>query len=189
MSNSLLPPNATPFELALEGATSRVSNVPLPIRDVWNVQTCPSAVLPWLAWAFDVNEWDSNWPDQVQRAVIAASVAVHKIKGTVGSVKQALAVAGYPGAQIIEGVGVWKLDGSQIFNGTEYLGDPNKWAWYRVVLKQPIANSQVQQVLRILANTAPARCYLEALDFTQAAFILNGSVSLNGTYNMGTVST
>lgn len=189
MSNSLLPSNATPFERALEGAAARISDVPLPIRDVWNVQSCPSALLPWLAWAFDVEEWDSGWPDAVQRAVIAASVAVHKIKGTPASIKQALAVAGYPGAQIIEGVGAWNLDGSQVLNGSEFLGDPNKWAWYRVVLAQPIANSQVQQVLRILANTAPARCYLEALDFTQAAFILNGGVSLNGTYNLGTVAT
>jgi hypothetical protein len=188
VSDSLLPLNATVFERALESATAGISCIPLPIRDVWNVQTCPSAVLPWLAWAFDVNEWDSTWPDQVQRAVIAASVAVHKIKGTPASIIQALEACGFPGATLQEGVGSWTLNGQFSLNGEQYLGDPTKWAWYRVNLAQPIANSQVQQVLRILANTAPARCYLESLDFTAAAFILDGSVTLNGTYNMGTVS-
>lgn len=182
---SLLPNNSTPFERELEGAVSRISNVPMPLRDVWNPATCPAYLLPWLAWALRVNEWDSNWPEATQRAVIASSASVHRIKGTVASIKSALAAAGYPGATLIEGAGAWYLDGSRMLNGQDYLGDAMKWAWYRVRLAQPIANSQVDQVKRILADTAPARCYLEALDFSEAAFLLDGKVKLDGTYNLG----
>jgi hypothetical protein len=157
-------------------------------RVVWNPQTCPSNLLPWLAWALGVNEWDSNWPDATKRAVIAGSAALHKIKGTPQSIINALAAAGFPGASLVEGAGAWKLDGSRKLDGSNYLGDPTKWAWYRVVLPMPISNSQAQQVERILAATAPARCYLQAFDFTQAAFILDGSVQLNGSYNLGTVA-
>lgn len=186
---SLLPPNATPQERALDLATARVGNVPVMARDMWNPQTCPEALLPWLAWALAVDEWDGNWPVATKRAVIAASAAIHRKKGTPASIKAALAAAGYPGATILEGAGAWKLDGSRTLNGGSYLGDSDgtKWAYYTVRLAQPIANSQVDQVKRILANTAPARCYLEALDFTKAAFILNGTVKLDGSYNLGTV--
>jgi phage tail P2-like protein len=187
--DSLLPVNATQAERNLALAASRVSAVPVPMRSLYNPATCPAVALPWLAWAWSVSEWDSNWPEATKRAVIAASVAVHKIKGTPASIKAALAAAGYPGAEVIEGAGSWYLDGSRMLNGADFLGDSDgtKWAWYRVRLAQPIANSQVAQVKRILANTAPARCYLEALDFTAAAFILDGSVKLDGTYNLGTV--
>jgi phage tail P2-like protein len=182
---SLLPYNANEFERCMEGTTSRISDVPVPVRSMWNPQTCPVALLPWLAWAFRVNEWDSSWPEATQRAVIAMSASVHRIKGTVASIKTALAAAGFPGATIVEGAGAWYLDGSRMLNGEDYFGDPTKWAWYRVQLAQPIANSQVGQVKRILADTAPARCYLEALDFSEAAFLLDGSVLLNGSYNLG----
>jgi phage tail P2-like protein len=185
---TLLPSNASPYELALEGATQRIDLVPLMGRVVWNPQTCPSNLLPWLAWSLGVNEWDSNWPDATKRAVIANSAALHKIKGTPQSIINALSAAGFPGATIVEKVNVWKLDGSRLMNGLDYFGDPTKWAWYRISLPMAISNSQAQQVERILAATAPARCYLQAFDFTEAAFILDGSVQLNGTYNMGTVS-
>jgi phage tail P2-like protein len=182
---ALLPPNASTLERALDGTVSRISSVPVMARPMWNPQTCPAALLPWLAWALRVNEWDSGWPEATQRAVIASSAAVHRVKGTVASVINGLAAAGYPGATVVEGAGAWYLDGSRMLNGEDYLGDPTKWAWYRVKLAQPIANSQVAQVKRILADTAPARCYLEALDFTEAAFLLDGSVLLNGSYNLG----
>jgi phage tail P2-like protein len=185
---SLLPPNATAPERALEQAMARLAAVPVPLRQLWNPQTCPVSLLPWLAWALRVREWDSNWPEATQRAVIAASVPVHKRKGTLGSIKQALAAAGYPDAVVIERVAAFTLDGSRRLDGEDYLGDPSKWAWYRVVLAHPVANSQAAQVRRILADTAPARCRLEGIDFTQAAFILDGTVRLDGGYNMGVVA-
>ena len=51
--NSLLPRNATGAERAIEGATARVGAVPTPFRDLWNPDTCPAALLPWLAWAYE----------------------------------------------------------------------------------------------------------------------------------------
>ena len=157
----------------MEGAVSRLSDVPVLVRNVWNSQTCPANVLPWLAWALAVNEWDSNWPEETQRAVIAASAAVHRIKGTVASIKQALAVAGYPGAVVIEGAG-------------GALGQ--NWAMYRVQLPTPISVSQAAQVRRILANTAPARCELEALEFQQVAATYDGTIAHHdGTFTYGVI--
>jgi phage tail P2-like protein len=83
--NSLLPPNASPQEAAIEAATARIADVPVPNASLWTPATCPAALLPWLAWALSVDEWDGTWPEERQRAVIAASVGVHRRKGTRGA--------------------------------------------------------------------------------------------------------
>jgi len=93
--NSLLPPNATPQETAIEAATARIAAVPVPNAALWSPATCPAALLPWLAWALSVDEWDGTWPVAQQRAVIAASVGVHRKKGTRGAVVAALAAVEY----------------------------------------------------------------------------------------------
>lgn len=193
MPDSLLPPNSTPFERSAEGATSRLSDVPVLVRNVWNVQTCPASLLPWLAWALGVNEWDSGWTEATQRAVIAASAAVHRIKGTVASIKQALDAAGYPGAIVIEGAGGANYyDGSfdSVHSGADYYGDPlgQNWARYRVQLPTPITISQAAQVRRILANTAPARCQLDALEFQRVAASYDGTIQHHdGAYTYGVI--
>lgn len=99
--SDLLPHNATAQERALEGSTSRVGDVPVPIRDLWSPERCPAAFLPWLAWAFSVDVWDAGWPDAVKRSVIAASADIHRKKGTAGAVRAALAATGVP-SEIIE---------------------------------------------------------------------------------------
>lgn len=85
---SLLPINATAQENALEGATSRLSDVPSPLRDLWNPATCPASLLPWLAWAMSVDEWNPDWTESQKRNVIKASVDVHRHKGTIGAVRR-----------------------------------------------------------------------------------------------------
>ena len=79
----------------MANATARVGDVGAPLRDVWNPATCPSHILPWLAWAMSVDNWDANWSDEQKRATIAASVAVHRVKGTIGALNKALGAVGY----------------------------------------------------------------------------------------------
>lgn len=93
--SSLLPPNATPQERALDQATARLADVPVVVRDVWNPGTCPAALLPWLAWAFSLDEWDSSWTDDQQRAAIQTGFQVQKYKGTIGAVRRALGALGF----------------------------------------------------------------------------------------------
>lgn len=91
----LLPPNATPAERALSEAVARVGDVPVMVREVWNPDTCPPALLPWLAWAFTVDSWNTEWTDEQKRGAIKASIAVHKYKGTIGALTEALAGVGF----------------------------------------------------------------------------------------------
>lgn len=97
--SSLLPPNSTVLESAiLESSGS--PGLPVPIADLWNPATCPLAVLPWLAWAVSVDEWDETWPEATQRAVVAAAIDIHRRKGTVGAVRQAITVTGRQSALV-----------------------------------------------------------------------------------------
>ena len=87
---SLLPTNATDTELALEGATARIGELSVPIKDLWNPEHCPAPLLPWLAWALSVDVWHSEWREAEQRQVIAESIQVHKAKGTRSAIERAL---------------------------------------------------------------------------------------------------
>jgi phage tail P2-like protein len=188
--NSLLPPNSTQQERALSHTVARISDVLVPLRTLNNDQTLAASLLPWLAWARSVNEWDSKWSESNKRAVIAASVSLHRTKGTIYSIKLALASAGYPDAEILEGDANNKYDGLITHDGKATYGTPNalNWAYYRVRLGHPISNAQAAQVKRILSNTAPARCVLAALEFSAVAATHDASINYDGSYNYGIVS-
>lgn len=183
MNNTLLPPNATAQELALEGATAR--DVPTPIRDVWDPDTCPASMLPWLAWAFGVDEWDPVWSDEAKRNVIRNSVEVQRRKGSIWSIKRVIADAGYGDSELIEGDSTVFYDGEHVHEGFVTHGAPNQWPLYRFRLQRPITNAQADQVRRILDQTAPVRCHLVDLIFTEANNIYNGAITYNGDYNHG----
>ncbi len=185
MTDTLLPPNATPQEIALEAATARISDIPVPVRDVWNADTCPAHMLPWLAWAFGVDEWDAGWSDDAKRQTIRDAVMIQRRKGTVWSIKRAIAAAGYGTAQLIEGNSNHFYDGVDLHNGLLTHGDVTEWARYRFILSRPISNNQAAQVRRLLDSIAPARCHLIDMIFTEAANLYNGAITYDGAYNHG----
>lgn len=184
--NSLLPQNASAHELAFARALARISAVPVPIRDIWNVDTCPASLLAWLAWENGVDEWSDDWSDDAKRATIRDAILVQRRKGTVWAVKRVLANAGYGTATLVEGLYGRTFDGTAKFNGLEKWGDPTQWATYRAVLDRPITIKQADQVRRLLNTTAPARCQLLEFVFTQAANSFDGSIKFNGNYSFGT---
>lgn len=100
--SSLLPPNATPQEIALDETTARIGAVPVPIKTLWNPETCPVDLLPWLAWALSVDYWDPTWSEETKRAVVAESMEYHRRKGTPWAVEHALLRAGAGSPEVIE---------------------------------------------------------------------------------------
>ena len=94
MTEHLLPSNATPEEIALSLTVSRDLE-PERIKTLWRPFECPIENLPWLAWAFHVDEWDDNWTEIVKRTVVAESIELHLRKGTIWAVERALSNIGY----------------------------------------------------------------------------------------------
>ncbi|WP_461210391.1 phage tail protein I [Desulfocurvus sp. DL9XJH121] len=91
----LLPPNASAAERALAEALARLSEVPAPLARLWDPETCPDALLPWLAWAMSVDQWEPDWTEAQRREVVRRAVAVHKVKGTRGALQRSLNALGY----------------------------------------------------------------------------------------------
>lgn len=92
MMNSLLPPNATTLERALEAGVCLPPKVDAAVLAdaIADPMTAPAFLLPWLAYGESVDTWDADWTEADKRATIASSIAMHRIKGTRASVEQVL---------------------------------------------------------------------------------------------------
>lgn len=88
---SLLPPNATKLERALEAGAARISDVSAPIDTLVDPLKIAAEALPWLAYGFSVDFWETSWSEAMKRRAVAESIAQHKIKGTRASVEHVLA--------------------------------------------------------------------------------------------------
>lgn len=88
---SLLPPNATRLERALEAGTARIGEVHAPIETLMDPATIAVEALPWLAYGLSVDFWETSWSEGMKRRTVADSIAQHKIKGTRASVEHVLA--------------------------------------------------------------------------------------------------
>jgi phage tail P2-like protein len=184
----LLPRNSTPLERAASLAIGRF-NPPKIVPSLWNAATCPPAVLPFLAWALSVDEWDHDWSIDKKRAVIAAARQIHKKKGTPFSVRTALASLGQPDAEILERADCIRRNGVAIRNGVHRRRGLAGWATYRVILKRPVTIDQAFQIKRLLAAVQRNCIELLAIDYSQAAIRRNGLVLRDGNYTRGVVNT
>lgn len=92
--SSLLPPNATRAERAIEHATARISDVPIAIADILNADKVDIGLLPWLAWQMSLDVWRSDWPEHIKRARVRKAIEIQKRKGTANSVRQVVAAFG-----------------------------------------------------------------------------------------------
>ena len=88
--SSLLPPNATQFERDLEASTERATSMPVSIASLWNPETCPEALLSYLASSLSIYEWDATWPEAIKRQICKTAVDVNRYKGTVYAIRTAL---------------------------------------------------------------------------------------------------
>lgn len=89
MSNlpSLLPANSTAAERALEQVQARPSLLAVPLRELWNPNTCPAHLLPWLAWTLSLDSWQPYWPEAIKRERIRSAIEIQRRKGTAKSVR------------------------------------------------------------------------------------------------------
>lgn len=95
MSNSLLPPGSSALERRLAQACSGISDLNVPLRDLWNPWKCPAKFLPYLAWAFSVDRWEETWTETAKRQAVSDAFWIHQRKGTVAAVKRVIESLGY----------------------------------------------------------------------------------------------
>ncbi|NNA66159.1 phage tail protein I [Pseudomonas gessardii] len=88
-----LPLSSTQFERAIEAAMAEKTEIPL--RALYNPDTCPTHLLPWLAWNWSVDRWDTRWTEAVKRSAIRSAFYVHAHKGTIGALRRVVEPLGY----------------------------------------------------------------------------------------------
>lgn len=115
MNSSLLPPGSSALERRLSEACSGISDLSVPLRDLWNPNTCPVNFLPYLAWAFSVDSWDESWSETEKRSVIGEAFWIHQRKGTVAAIRRVIEKMGYSMSieewwQVADPAGTFRLE-------------------------------------------------------------------------------
>lgn len=149
--------DVTPLEAALSGAEAQILDAPHDlIRDAWDPDRCPVHLLPYLAAAWSVDEWDPEWDEATRRRVIKASPDIHRVKGTVGALKRALAALGW-GATVSQ----WFQHGGAPYTFRLRVAVPGLAEWSArqtgILMRIAIATKNVRSHLdRVtIARTAP----------------------------------
>lgn len=91
---SVLPPASTEMERALEQVAARMLDIAVAIRSIWSPSNCPIALLPWLAWGLSLDNWSSDWPENVKRERVRRAIAIARQKGTAAAVRAIIASFG-----------------------------------------------------------------------------------------------
>ncbi|MBE3023062.1 phage tail protein I [Janthinobacterium sp. GW458P] len=145
-----LPPNTTALERAIAVACAELVNVPVPLRDLWNADRCPVALLPFLAWACSVDRWDDAWPESIKRGTIKAAYFIHKHKGTIAAVRRVVESLGY----LIRITEWWQ---------TTPPGTPGTFRLDVGVLDTGITDAMFQEMERLIADAKPVSRHLTGL--------------------------
>ncbi|MFV2029820.1 phage tail protein I [Neisseria sp. S1] len=159
----------------LEARISRSQNYPVvhAIRRLWNPDTCPAPLLPYLAWAFSVDFWNEDWTESTKRAVIKKAWRAHKYKGTIGAIEDALMPFGVS-IRVIEwwqetppaAVASFKLD---LFT-----------------IDRQLTEADYKEMERIIKAVKPLSRHLSALNIGVA---VSGPVNLSAVTVLGDVTT
>lgn len=168
---SLLPGNAMDLERQAAEALAQIERVPVPIRDLINPDRCPVALLPFLAWAFSVDRWDSRWPEAAKRGAIRSSFFIHSRKGTIGALRRVVEPLGY----LIEVIEWWQ---------TEPKGVPGTFAIKVGVSDEGISEETYQELTWLIDDARPISRHLVGLDISlecrvpayQAVAVLDGDL-------------
>ncbi|KPZ06422.1 Tail protein I [Pseudomonas amygdali pv. ulmi] len=145
---SLLPLNSTSLERAIEVATDEVTQIPL--RTLYNPQTCPAHLLYHLAWAWSVDRWDDEWSEPVKRAAIAASFFIHARKGTIGAIRRVVEPLGY----LIDVLEWWE---------TVPQGIPGTFSLKVGVLDTGITEEMYQELTALIDDAKPVSRHMREL--------------------------
>ncbi|KKY79540.1 tail protein [Enterobacter cloacae] len=167
MSNSLLPPSASDFMRNAEKVTEKITDIPVMLHTLWNADTCPVSLLPYLAWALSVDRWDKDWPEQTKRQSIRDAWLIHRHKGTIGALRRVVEPLGY------------------IINVTEWWETNDPPGTFRLdigVLESGITEEMYYEMERLIADAKPASRHLIGLNIIQdiPGYLYTGALTYDG---------
>ncbi|EHW2951315.1 TPA: phage tail protein I [Escherichia coli] len=164
---SLLPPSASDFMRCVERGTARLSALPVSLNQLWDPDTCPVALLPYLAWALSVDRWDRDWTEETKRQVIRDARAIHRHKGTISAIRRVVEPFGY------------------VINVTEWWETGDTPGTFRLdigVLDVGITEEMYSEMERLIADARPVSRHLVGLNIMQdiQGYLYTGGVVYDG---------
>lgn len=176
-STTVLPISSTDLEVDLLDTFTQVIGKHLgstiPLRLLWNADLCPYAFLQHLAVAVSVDGNIADYNEEQLRTLIRGSVELHTIKGTVGSIKDAVELLGYTVESITEG---------DRDNNGNIIRTDGRWANFQVTVTTPIPIASANAAVSLIEAIAPVSRKLTRFDFKQAALRYDGGINDEGEY-------
>lgn len=145
-NKTLLPPSSTKLEKKLSQAIT--CDLPIQLRSLWDPQTCPYELLPYLAWQYSVDYWDEDWSEQTKRQVITEAFEIHQHKGTREAIRRAVSPFGY----LINLVEWWQDNKT-----------PGTFSLDVGVLDKGITDESYNELIRIIEDAKPVSRLLSRL--------------------------
>lgn len=150
--STLITPNASKLQLDLESVfAERLNALGAPNRYVTYPERCQENVLPWLGWERHVDVWDDNWTEDSKRDLTKNSFLLHKQKGTLDGLKEALRI--------------FQLDEVKIEEWFEYEGDPYLFRIFITIFNPGFDLSKADDIIALILIVKNARSHLEDLVF------------------------
>lgn len=151
-TNSLLPPNASKHERDIEAVIS--PPLSFPNRDLWNPEKCPEHLLPHLAWALSVDNWDSSWSIERKRQVIKDSIHIHRKKGTREAIERITSAIRGDETEVKE----WFEDKQRL--------QPGEFEVNYLSTNEPIDVTELQKLVPAINSAKNVRSYLAGINIT-----------------------
>lgn len=151
-------------------AKQRLEGIDLTPLLMYIIDTTDADALPYLAEQFHALGWE-GWAlttnEAERRELIKRAVELHRYKGTVWAIKNAVKAVGFDGAEVIEHVG-FDYNGQQLFNGTNnYTG--GEWATFRVKIvlpsTRPLTADDITRIRSMVLEYKNARSHLVDMTF------------------------
>lgn len=87
---TLLPGLASPLRRTVEEASSKTFDLEFALRDIDNPDIAPESFIPFMAWGLSTDLWDRAWPIEKKRAAAKAWWRLHRKKGTLVGIEEAV---------------------------------------------------------------------------------------------------
>lgn len=137
----------------------------------WSPDDCPKPLLVYLAWALNVDFWDSEYPEQTKREIIRTAPEQHAQRGTPLSVIRFLNIFNIIDFELIEDMREGNVPPGVILK-----------------INRPISNLTARLVFSDIGRFLRGASYISRIDFTSAPHSYNGVIRYDGEFNYGEVS-
>lgn len=198
MNNSLMATGSSVLEQRAAEACAVISDLSVPLRDLWNPWKCPVKFLPYLAWAFSVDRWEESWSEVEKRQEISDAFWIHQRKGTISAIRFVIEKMGYSISidewwQVADPAGTFRLevDINDIGLTPSILSDLNRLIDETKPVSRHMAQMNIAAKVRGDIHTGAALCCGEIISIypenyePEENIIYNGVIFHDGDFNYG----